>query len=69
LETLLPELGPQADAFTSVYQDTFARIVLHDEDVAMVLNDEAPRLQRIVEVAGAGCWRPDPPSRGPCQIR
>jgi multiple sugar transport system substrate-binding protein len=69
VETLLPELGPQADAFTSVYQDTFARIVLRDEDIGMVLNDEAPRLQRIVELAGARCWRPDPRSNGPCRIR
>jgi multiple sugar transport system substrate-binding protein len=69
VETLLPELGSQADAFTIVYQDTFTRIVLRDEDIATVLNDEAPRLQRLVDLAKAPCWRPDPRSSGPCQIR
>jgi len=69
LETLLPALGSQADAFTSVYQDTFARIVLHGEDITTVLNDEAMRLQRIVDGAHAHCWSPDPSSQGPCQIR
>ena len=69
LEALLPELGSQADAFTTVYQDTFTRIVLRDQDIDAVLNDEAPQLQRIVDLAKAPCWRPDPPSRGPCQIR
>jgi multiple sugar transport system substrate-binding protein len=70
VETLLPQdLGSYADAFTSVYQDTFARIVLRDEDIGTVLNDEAPRLQQLVDDAGASCWQPDAPSRGSCQIR
>jgi multiple sugar transport system substrate-binding protein len=62
-------LGGSADAFTSVYQDTFTRIVLHGEDIATVLNEEAGRLQRLVDDAKAPCWLPDTPSRGPCQIR
>lgn len=69
LETMLPGLGPQADAFTSVYQDTFARIVLHGEDIPTVLNNEAMRLQQIVDDAHAHCWSPDPASHGPCQIK
>jgi multiple sugar transport system substrate-binding protein len=62
-------LGGRADDFTSVYQDTFARIVLHGEDIPTVLNDEALRLQQLVDGAHARCWSPDPSSQGPCQIR
>jgi multiple sugar transport system substrate-binding protein len=61
-------LGSRADDFTSVYQDTFARIVLHGEDIPTVLNDEAVRLQQLVDGAHARCWSPDPSSQGPCQI-
>ena len=38
-------LGSKSDAFTAVYQDTFSRIVLADQDVRTVLNDETPRLR------------------------
>ncbi|TMC08449.1 MAG: carbohydrate ABC transporter substrate-binding protein [Chloroflexi bacterium] len=62
-------LGGRVDDFTSVYQDTFARIVLQGEDIPTVLNEEALRLQRIVDGAHARCWSPDPSSQGPCQIR
>jgi multiple sugar transport system substrate-binding protein len=62
-------LGGSADDFTSVYQDTFARIVLQGEDIPTVLNEEAGRLQQLVDQAKASCWQPDMPSRGPCQIR
>jgi multiple sugar transport system substrate-binding protein len=62
-------LGSSTDDFTSVYQDTFARIVLHGEDIQTVLNEEAGRLQQLVDSAHARCWSPDPSSRGPCQIR
>ncbi len=62
-------LGSSVDAFTSVYQDTFARIVLQGEDIPTVLNEEARRLQQLVNDANARCWQPDTPSRGPCQIR
>lgn len=66
---LLPSgLGPDGDDFTAVYQDTFARIVLRGEDIATVLEAEVPRLQALVDHAGAPCWPPDPPSRGPCRI-
>jgi hypothetical protein len=62
-------LGGRADDFTTVYQETFARIVLHGEDIPTVLNDEALRLQQIVDGAHARCWSPDPTGQGPCQIR
>jgi multiple sugar transport system substrate-binding protein len=61
-------LGAETDEFTMVYQDTFNRIVLHDEDIRAVLDDETPRLQQIVDRAHAPCWPPDSPSSGPCQI-
>jgi multiple sugar transport system substrate-binding protein len=70
LETLLPAgLGPLADQYTAIHQETFARIVLQGEDIRTVLNEEAARLQPLVNDARAPCWTPDPPSRGPCQIK
>jgi multiple sugar transport system substrate-binding protein len=62
-------LGGRADDFTSVYQDTFSRIVLHGEDIRTVLNEEALRLQQIVNGVHARCWSPDPTSQDSCQIR
>jgi multiple sugar transport system substrate-binding protein len=61
-------LGSQTDAFTEIYQHTFSRIVLDNQDIGTVLNYETPLLQRIVDDAGAACWPPDRPSSGPCQI-
>jgi multiple sugar transport system substrate-binding protein len=62
-------LGSKTDAFTQIYQDTFSRIVLDNEDIGTVLNYETPLLQRIVDDAGAACWPPDAASTGPCQIK
>jgi multiple sugar transport system substrate-binding protein len=62
-------LGSRSDDFTAVYQDTFRRIVLGNEDIRTVLNEEAARLQQLVNATGAACWQPDPPSRGPCQVK
>jgi multiple sugar transport system substrate-binding protein len=62
-------LGSQTDAFTAIYQDTFSRIVLDNQEIGTVLNYETPLLQRIVDDAGAACWPPDAPSSGPCQIK
>lgn len=62
-------LGASEPEFTSIYQETFARIVLQGEDITTVLNEEAAKLQQVVDTANARCWQPDPPSRGPCQIR
>lgn len=70
VESLPPVgLGAGTDAFTRIYQDAFARIVLRGEDIGAVLGEEAPRLQQLVDEAGAPCWRPDPPGPGPCRIR
>lgn len=70
VQTVLPAgLGTRADDFTAIYQETFRRIVLQGEDVEAVLDEEAARLQQLVDDVGAPCWPPDPPSRGPCQIK
>ena len=62
-------LGTTSDQFTLAYQDTFTRIILRDQDIQAVLNDEATRLQNLLNTAKAACWPPDPPSTGPCQIK
>jgi multiple sugar transport system substrate-binding protein len=62
-------LGDGDAAFTGIYQETFARIVLQGEDITTVLGEEAAKLQQVVDNAKARCWQPDPPSRGPCQIK
>jgi multiple sugar transport system substrate-binding protein len=68
--TLLPVgLGAKGDEFTLTYQDAFTRIVLRNEDVQTVLNDDAAKLQALVNTAKAACWPPDPASSGPCQIK
>jgi len=67
---LLPVgLGTTSDQFTLAYQDTFTRIILRDQDIQAVLNDEATRLQNLLNTAKAACWPPDPPSTGTCQIK
>jgi multiple sugar transport system substrate-binding protein len=67
---LLPVgLGATSDQFTLVYQDTFTRIVLRNEDIHTVLNDEAGKLQALLDTAEAPCWPPDPRSTGSCQIK
>jgi multiple sugar transport system substrate-binding protein len=67
---LLPVgLGTTSDQFTLVYQDTFTRIVLRNEDIRTVLDDEAGRLQGLLDTARAACWPPDPASTGTCQIK
>jgi multiple sugar transport system substrate-binding protein len=67
---LLPVgLGAKGDQFTLTYQDTFTRIVLRNEDIQTVLNDEASKLQDLLNTAKAPCWPPDPKSGGTCQIK
>jgi hypothetical protein len=70
IEARLPAgVGSHTDDFTTVYQDAFQRIVVHNEDIPTVLDDEARLLQAIVTEADARCWPPDHQSGGgPCQI-
>jgi multiple sugar transport system substrate-binding protein len=67
---LLPVgLGERGSELSQIYRDTFRRIVLDGEDIKTVLNEEATRIQTILDETGAHCWPPDAPSEGICQIR
>jgi multiple sugar transport system substrate-binding protein len=61
-------LGAQGTPFDNVYNTTFERIVLRNENIQTVLDDEAAQLQQLLNQAGAPCWPPDKPSSGPCKI-
>jgi multiple sugar transport system substrate-binding protein len=68
--SLLPVgLGAQGNEFNKVFIDTFTRIVINNEEVQPVLNDQAGKLQAVIDQAGASCWAPDPPSDGPCKVK
>ena len=70
IASLLPVgLGEQGGSFNKVYTDTFREIVLNDQPVEKVLNEQAQVLQKIMDQTQAGCWAPDPPSEGPCQVK
>jgi multiple sugar transport system substrate-binding protein len=70
MPALLPVgLGAQSNEFNNVFIDTFTRIVINSQDVPTVLNDEAGKLQSLVDQANASCWAPDPPSNGPCKVK
>jgi multiple sugar transport system substrate-binding protein len=67
---LLPiGLGAKSNEFNKVQLDTFQRIVVRGEDIEKVLNEQAAILQAVMNDTKAPCWRPDPPSTGPCQVK
>ena len=67
---LLPiGLGTKGGEFNKVQSDTFQRIVIKGEDIQKVLSEEGANLQRVMTESKAPCWRPDPPSDGPCQVK
>ena len=67
---LLPiGLGAKGGEFNKVQLDSFQRIVIKGEDIQKVLNEEAAILQAVMNDTKAPCWRPDPPSTGPCQVK
>lgn len=67
---LLPVgLGAKGGEFNKVQLDTFQRIVIKGEDIKKVLQEEGANLQRVMNEANAPCWRPDPPSQGPCKVQ
>jgi multiple sugar transport system substrate-binding protein len=67
---LLPiGLGAKGAEFNKVQLDTFQRIVIKGEDIQKVLNEQAAILQTVMNDSKAPCWRPDPPSTGPCQVK
>jgi multiple sugar transport system substrate-binding protein len=70
LPSLLPVgLGAKGGEFNKVYLDSFQQIVLNNQPIEEVLAQQATILQQIINDAQAGCWAPDPPSEGPCQVK
>ena len=67
---LLPiGLGAKGGEFNKVQLDTFQRIVIKGEDIQKVLTEQATILQAVMNDTKAPCWKPDPPSTGPCQVK
>ncbi|TMF28646.1 MAG: carbohydrate ABC transporter substrate-binding protein [Chloroflexi bacterium] len=67
---LLPiGLGAKGGEFNKVQLDTFQRIIVKGEDIQKVLNEQGAILQTVMNDAKAPCWRPDPTSTGPCQVK
>ena len=67
---LLPiGLGAKGGEFNKVMQDTFQRILVRNEDIRKVLDEQAVILQAVMNDTKAPCWRPDPASTGPCQVK
>jgi multiple sugar transport system substrate-binding protein len=70
MPALLPiGLGAEGGNFNTIYRDTFTRTVTRNENIQAVLNDQGAKLQAIFDKTGAPCWRPDPPSQGPCKVK
>lgn len=70
LPALLPVgLGSKGGDWNKVYVDTFQRIVIKGEDIQTVLNDQAAKMQSILDEVKASCWPPDAPSEGTCQVK
>jgi multiple sugar transport system substrate-binding protein len=69
LVSLLPMgLGAKGGEFNKVYNDTFQRIVIRNEDIKTVLSSQATALKAIMDETKAPCWAPDKASTGPCPI-
>jgi multiple sugar transport system substrate-binding protein len=70
LVSLLPMgLGAKGGEFNKVYNDTFQRIVIRNEDIKTVLTSQAAALKAIMDETKAPCWAPDKDSAGaPCPI-
>lgn len=67
---LLPlGLGAKGGEWNTIYRDTAQRILVKNEDIQTVLNEQAAKIQVILNDTKAPCWSPDPPSTGPCQVK
>ena len=60
-------LGEEGEAYSQVFRDAVAQIVIEGQDPQGVLEALLPDLQAIFETTQAPCWPPDPESDGPCQ--
>jgi multiple sugar transport system substrate-binding protein len=61
-------LGEREEAYNQVFRTTFEQIVLDGRDAGSTLDEQAPRLQEVLDATKARCWRPDPESTGTCQV-
>ena len=70
LPALLPVgLGDQGGAYSDVFKDALAAIVVEGNDPAETLAGLAPTLQEIFDSTGAMCWTPDEVVDGqPCVV-
>ena len=70
LPALLPiGLGDQGGAYSDVFKDALAAIVVEGNDPAETLAGLAPTLQEIFDSTGAECWTPDEVVVGqPCVV-
>jgi multiple sugar transport system substrate-binding protein len=70
LPALLPVgLGDQGGAYSDVFKDALASIVVEGNDPAETLAGLAPTLQGIFDSTGAPCWTPDEVVEGqPCVV-
>jgi multiple sugar transport system substrate-binding protein len=68
--SLLPAgLGAKNGEFNKVFIDTFARIVLRNEDIKTVLAEQGKTLGQLMKDANAPCWAPDASSgAAPCPV-
>ena len=66
---LLPVgIGDKGGELNKAYRDAFTRIVQQNQDIDMVLTEQAAALQAVLDATKAKCWAPDPPSDGPCKV-
>jgi multiple sugar transport system substrate-binding protein len=69
LVSLLPVgLGNRGRDYDDVFYTTLNAIVAEREPIPAVLEAKSRQLQAILDSVQARCWRPDPPSKGTCQI-
>jgi multiple sugar transport system substrate-binding protein len=61
-------LGAKDGQVSKVYRDSFAAIVLQNQDIKKTLDTQAAILQQLITEANAPCWPPDPKSDGPCKV-
>jgi multiple sugar transport system substrate-binding protein len=70
IASLLPiGLGERGGEINEIYKNAWNRAVVNGEDAQTVLDEEGATLQTLLDETGAGCWAPDPPSEGACQVQ
>ena len=63
-------LGARNGEFNKVFIDTFQRIIIRNENIRLVLNEQAKTLREVIHAANASCWAPDESSgTQPCPVQ